>query len=195
MMDIPNLLSRFVPTFDTLLLSVKEADPVHLTRTDHPLGWLLTVLQKENADKESIGNALLVAMSRLNTLDTEQTEQQRRAITYLLLLILHRRPTEEHEELITLVDEHTHVMEVETMAQSIIELSERRGERRGETRGETRAKREAILKLLRFRFNSVPDSVTTEIASIRSLSRLDALFERALAAETLDEINLLIHDA
>lgn len=198
MMDVPDLLSRFVPTFDTLLLSVKETDPAYLTRTEHPLGWLLTVLQKENADKESIGDALLAAMSRLNVLDTEQAEQRQRAITYLLLLILHRRPTEEHEDLITLVDEHTYGMEVETMAQSIIELSEkrgeRRGERRGETRGETRAKREAILKLLRFRFNSVPDSVTTGIASIRSLSRLDSLFEQALAAETLDEINLLIHD-
>ena len=155
---------------------------------------VLTVLQKENADKESLSTALLAAMLRLNTLDAEQMEQRRRAITYLLLLILHRRPTEEHEDLMTLVDEHTHSMEVETMAQSIIELSEKRGEKRGETRGETRAKREAILKLLRFRFDSVPDSVTTEIAAIRSLSRLDSLFEKALAAETLDEIDLQTHD-
>ena len=51
-------------------------------------------------------------MSHLNTLDPEQSEQ--RAINYLLLLILHRRPAEEHQELIKLVDRHIHEMEVET---------------------------------------------------------------------------------
>ena len=39
MMDIPAVLSRFIPTFDTLFLNVKEIDAAHLTRTDHPLGW------------------------------------------------------------------------------------------------------------------------------------------------------------
>ena len=80
------------------------------------------------------------------------------------------------------------------MAQSIIELSERRGERRGEKRGEkrgeTRAKQAAVLKLLQIRFDSVPESFISEITSIRSLSRLDLLFERVATAQTLDEIEL-----
>ena len=76
------------------------------------------------------------------------------------------------------------------MAQSIIELSERRGEKRGEKRGETRAKQAAVLKLLQIRFDSVPESFISEITSIRSLSRLDSLFERAATAQTLDEIEL-----
>ncbi len=37
-------------------------------------------------------------------LDPEQSGQRRRAISYLLLLILHRRRPEEHQELIKLVD-------------------------------------------------------------------------------------------
>ena len=55
------MLSRFVPTFDTLFLSVKETDASDLTRTDHPLGWLLTVLQKEHAD--TVGDKRRVAAS------------------------------------------------------------------------------------------------------------------------------------
>ena len=193
-MDIPDVLSRFVPTFDTLFLNVKETDAANFTRTGHPFGWLLTVLQKENADKTSISGALLEAISRLNALGAEQTAQRRRAIVYLILLILHRRPGKEQEELLALVNEHTDTMEVETMAQSIIELSERRGERRGEKRGEkrgeTRAKQAAVLKLLQIRFDSVPESFISEITSIRSLSRLDLLFERVATAQTLDEIEL-----
>lgn len=194
-MDTPEVLSRFVPTFDTLFLSVNETDASTLTKTDHPLGWLLTVLQKERASKEALRDALLTAMSRLDRLDTAQSEQRRRAILYLLMLILHRRPAEEHGELVTLVDLHTHDMEVETMAHSIIELSEKRGIEQGIEQGETSAKQAAVLKLLRFRFDSVPESVTNEVTSIRSRTRLDSLFEQVLAAETLDEINLQNHDS
>ena len=96
-MDIPEELSRFVPTFDTLFLNVKETDEATLTQTDHPLGWLLTVLQKENADKEAMQRALERAMLHLNMLDALEAEQKQQALIYLVLLILHRRPAVEHQ--------------------------------------------------------------------------------------------------
>ena len=69
----------------------------------------------------------------------------------------------------------------QTMAEHLIE--------HGIEQGETRAKQETLLKLIRFRFDSVPESVTNQITLIQSLSRLDLLFERVLAAQTLDEID------
>ncbi len=69
----------------------------------------------------------------------------------------------------------------QTMAERLIE------------QGIERAKQEAVLKLLRFRFDSVPESVANAIRLIRSPSRLDLLFERVLAAQTLDEIDLQNH--
>ena len=85
----------------------------------------------------------------------------------------------------------------QTMAEYLMEqgqklgekLGEERGEKRGEKRGETQAKREAVLKLLRFRFDTVPESVVRRISAMRSLSRLDSLFEEALTAQTLDDID------
>lgn len=70
----------------------------------------------------------------------------------------------------------------QTMAEHLIE------------QGETRGKQEVLLKLIRFRFDSVPESVTNQITLIQSLSRLDSLFERVLTAQTLDEIDLQNHD-
>ena len=64
-MDIPSVLSQFVPKFDTLFLSVKDTDVTDLTKTDHPFGWLLTVFQKEGASKDRIVDALVEAMSHL----------------------------------------------------------------------------------------------------------------------------------
>jgi hypothetical protein len=69
----------------------------------------------------------------------------------------------------------------QTMAEYLIE--------QGEKRGQTQAKREAVLKLLHLRFDSVPESVASRITSMRSLSRLDSLFEKAVTARTLDDIN------
>ena len=202
MMDIPSVLSQFVPKFDTLFLSVKDTDVTDLTKTDHPFGWLLTVLQKEGASKDRIVDALVEAMSHLNTLDPEQSEQRRRAINYLLLLILHRRPTKEHQELIKLVDRHIHEMEVETMAKSMADVLREQGIEQGKAEGKAegieqgieqgkiRAKQEAVIKLLQFRFNDIPKMVTDQVTSIQDLSRLDLLFEEVWEADTLDEINL-----
>ncbi len=73
----------------------------------------------------------------------------------------------------------------QTMAEHLIE----RGKEQGIEQGETRAKQEALIKLLRFRFDSVPESVTNQITLIQSLSRLDLLFEKVLTAQTIDEID------
>ena len=73
----------------------------------------------------------------------------------------------------------------QTMAEQLIE----QGEKRGEKRGQTQAKRENILKLLRLRFDAVPDPIRRKITSIRSISRLDSLFEKAATAQTLDDID------
>ena len=44
----------------------------------------------------------------------------------------------------------------QTMAEYLMEQGQKLGEERGEKRGQTQAKREAVLKLLRLRFDSVP---------------------------------------
>ena len=202
-MDIPDMFSRFVPTFDILFLSVKDTDEADLTKSDHPFGWLLTVLQKEHANKEVIRTALIEAMSHINTLSEERAQQRRRAISYLLLLILHRRPAAEHGELSILVDQHIEqpsdreevgVM-AQTMAEHLIERGKAQGLEQGIEQGETRAKQEALLKLIRFQFESVPESVTNQITLIQSHSRLDSLFERVLTAQALDEIDLQNRDS
>ena len=176
-MDMPDMLARFVPKFDTLFLSVNETEAADLKETDQPLGWLLTVLQQENADIDTLSTALLEAVPHVKHL--------RKAIAYLILLILHRRPAEEHKDLIQLVEQQAHDMEVETMAKSMADVLREQGE----TRGETRAKREDIIKLLQIRFDTVPETVTQKVNRIRSLPRLNSLFEKAATIDTLDDFD------
>ena len=229
-MDSSDVLVRFVPKFDTLFLSVKEADESTLTKTDHPLGWLLTVLQKEHASVEVISDALIEAMSHLNTLDEASAQQRRRAIFYLVLLILYRRPSEEHEELTHLVGrqvQQTSEREeiatmAQTMAEHLIEQGKAQGIEQGKIQGieqgkaqgieqgkvqgieqgrvqgieqgKVQEKQAAVLKLLRLRFDFVPESLINQITLIQSPAQLDSLFEKAFTSRTLDEVDLQNHD-
>ena len=82
----------------------------------------------------------------------------------------------------------------QTMAERLIEQGIELGKAQVLELGERRAKQEVLLKLLRFRFGSVPESMTNEITSIQSLSRLDLLFEKAMTAWALNEIDLQNRD-
>ena len=54
--------------------------------------------------------------------------------------------------------------------------------------GKAEGKQDAVLKLLQFRFQNVPETLSREISNINNLSNLDTLFEQAMAAQSLDEI-------
>ena len=59
----------------------------------------------------------------------------------------------------------------------------------GRVEGRAEGKQDAVLKLLEFRFPNVPETLAREISNIHNLSRLDALLEQAMTAQSLDEID------
>ena len=77
------------------------------------------------------------------------------------------------------------------MAQTIVEHHFEQGVEQGKIQ----EKQTDILKVLRLRFHTVPESTADNISLIRSLSRLDSLLEQAVTAKTLDDIDLRNHDS
>ena len=194
-MDVPKVLARFLPRFDTLFLGVKAVDPEVLTRSGHPLGWLLSVLQQEGSDKSVISEALVSAVSELGRLDKAHVSQVRQALLYFIQLILHRRSSEEREELIELLKQHSQdesevLIMAQTAAEHLIEQGKAQGIEQGKAQGIVEGKQTAILQLLRLRFQDVPETLTHQIAAIESLSDLETLLERAITAHSLDEIHV-----
>ena len=59
----------------------------------------------------------------------------------------------------------------------------------GKELGEIRAKRDAVLRLLQGRFDALPKAVISRVSAIDGISRLDTIFDEALTAESLDDIN------
>ena len=55
--------------------------------------------------------------------------------------------------------------------------------------GKMESKQDAVLKLLRLRFQDVPEVLSREIRNIQNLTHLDTLLEQAMTAQSLDEID------
>ena len=158
-MDVPEILERFVPSFDTLFLGVKETEAEALTQFGHPLGWLLRVLQKEHSDETEISEALADAMSHIASVDEDFAPQIAEALRYFVQLIFHRRSLEERDALVDIIRQHIqYPKELETMAQTTAEFLIEQGEAKG--------KQDAVLKLLQFKFQNVPEVLSREISNI-----------------------------
>ena len=186
LMDVPRELSRFVPTFDTLFLNVKGEEEPDFLSENHPFGWLLSVIRKEEANKAELEEALRRAVENLSQLPEDELNQWTRAMYYLILLVYHRRSPREHEELIALlgqsITEKRRIEEMQEMRQTIAEhfIEE----------GELKAKREDVLKIVQLRFHAVPPTLVKRIKSIRRLERLDNLLERVVIANSISEIEM-----
>ena len=190
LMDLPEILERFVPTFDSLLLDVNATDPEHLTQTGDPLGWLLTILRHEKSEMPVIRQALLDILQGLADFQHHPSDQYTRAILYLLLFILHRRDAEDHEDLLQiLVEDHTPNREIVDMAESIIQISEKRGWQQGIEQGIERGARqtsiESTLAILNRRFPEAEvETLTPALEAIENLNRLKQLNLEASFIET-----------
>lgn len=185
-MDIPEELTRYVPEFDTLILDVKEMDKAEFTKAGHPFGWLLTVLKNEDADKDTLIETFTEAITNLNSLEPEQAEYRIRVLHYFVMLIANRRPSEEHIELLDLVNQLSNEDEVELMAKSMVDVTLEQGKEQGKTQ----EKRDVVIKLLTHQFPDVSDAVITAIHAIQERSRLDTLFDQILTATSFDDIDL-----
>lgn len=178
--DLPEELERFIPRFDILFFDLKHTETEELRKNDTPLGWLLTVLQKERAEKADMNEALIEAISHLRKLQETQPAQWREAIGYLLQIILHRRTPEEHRDLIQLVEQHSHDKEVNTMAQSMAEVLLEQGIQQGIQQGARQAMIENIIAVLEVRF---PDAdINTLRPRLKAIVDLDYLKQLNLDA-------------
>jgi len=190
MKQLPEPLERFVPSHDTLFLNVKATDKEKLTAHEHPFGWLLRIIQQENASMEELISELELAISQLDKLPDSEINQWIRAMYYILLLIYNRREPEEHTKLAAVVantvQERKRREEVSkmgrTIAQALIED--------GVEKGIIQTKQEVLIDLIQFRFQDINPDINNKIRSIQDVDRLTALFRRALSANSIDELGI-----
>jgi len=109
---------------------------------------------------------------------------------YILLLIYNRREPEEHTQLtdiiVDAVQDRERREEVSKMGRTIAqELIEE-----GVEKGIIQTKREYLIELMQFRFQSISPEMNDKIRSIKDVDRLTELFRRALSANSIDDLNI-----
>ena len=198
MKQLPKPLERFVPSHDTLFLNLKATEEEKLTAYEHPFGWILRIIQQENASTEELIRELELAIQQLDKLPEKESNQWIRAMHYILLLIYNRREPKEHTKLTDIVQnaiqDRKRREEVSkmgrTIAQALIEEGKEIGMAIGVERGIIQNKQEVLLELIRFRFQNIRPETNDKIRSIQDVNRLTALFRRALRANSIDEIEI-----
>lgn len=206
-MDVPDLLERFVPKFDTLFLGVKETDPSDLTKSENPFGWLLKVLQDEQADEETLRRSLGEVLVHIESLDTLSANHRKKLIVYLYQLIFFRRPKVERNDLYAFIETHTRQEEITEMVLTSAEALYQQGIEQGKIDGIEQGKMEgieqgkmegieqgakenaidSILLVLDTRFQ-LDDGQTLQstLESINDIQRLRQLLRLATEVDTLD---------
>ena len=177
-LNVPEPLQRFVPTFDVLFLDVKRTDSETLTQAGHRFGWLLRVLQEEYAAEATFRHALETATAELTRTRGTDTEPLREALNYLILLILHRRDATERDTFIDIIKAQSpDETEVDIMAQTAAEALIEQGARQMSI--------ESTLLILTERFpNDEVLTVQPRLEAITDLDRLRQVNLTASIAET-----------
>ena len=179
-MDMPDELHRFVPSWDTLFLNLKETPEEALTQFASALGWALRVLQAEKKPLAEMERVLTEAMAGIEELVPDQSGQWLRCAWFLLQLVFHRRGRTEAPSLMRMVVESArqskfHEGREEVEMQSYAEYLTEEGEARGEARGEVIGERKLLLRLGSGRLGP-PDLMTlTTLEAIQSTEILERL--------------------
>ena len=190
LMDVPEALTRFIPKFETLFLSVKGASDEMLLKTDRPFGWLMRVLKQEMADTDVFISVLERLGVHLGTLSDAERASWKQAIYYLYLFIFYRRSDAERDALEAIVSEHQKSLrlseEEATLMQSLAERYLEQGIQQGIEQGARQTSIESTLAILNQRFpNSEVTKVRSILEAIRDLDRLKHLNLQASIATSL----------
>ena len=200
-MEAPQALTRFVPSFDLLFLELKTTPPTDLRLDESPLGPLLHLMQAQDRSLDRFEQVLEEVLRRLETQTRHDLDQWRDLLYFVLLVVWHGRRPEEtgtlQQAIASSYQDRVRQQEIETMsktiAQHFIEEGEARGiamgEARGEAMGELKGRRLLLLNQLQAKFGPLPSRIEQRVNEL-DVPDLDALAVKLIHADSLEALNL-----
>lgn len=187
-MELPAVLERFIPRWETLLLPLNGTPAETLTRFSTAIGWALRLWQAERAPREEMERALRQAMAGLEGLSQEQAGQWARAATFFAQLIFQRREEQSLIELFWGEVRGSKFREHEEVIRMGLTL-EQQAEARGAARGAEQQARAALETVLTARFGTLPDEIRRILATANT-ETMNTWLQSAATASTLDEVGI-----
>jgi len=183
---------EFVPQYVPIFKSLSDIPDDELVANDNAFGWAMRLLKKVKDSKAEFSTELESAVSCISKVDSDY--QWRKLTQYLVLLIRHRRPKIETEELLSLMEGLTtrskRREEVREMVMTSAQALRNEGKKEGRKEGALETQRENILEAIQARFQTVPSSLSRRIKTIKNMARLERIFHQCLTTDSLDEIEI-----
>lgn len=148
------------------------------------VGWALRALQNMEASQETLSVVLASAVEYLESLPEEAQAEWRKAMQFLLLLIVHKRDPQEQPALREVVIDaalRKHQEEVRQMAMTGAQYYEEKGRQEG--------MRQMLLTMMEQKFAPLSPEVSRLLASLpeSELTRVGGLM---VTAQTLEDLKL-----
>jgi len=198
LMELPDSFEQFLYQPNILFLNLKATEPNKLVEHDHPFGWILRLIQKEDVKSEEFEDTLRLVANHLEQMPPENRANWEKLMWFLLTLIYNRRERKERSELVKIIEsnvsDRNRKEEIEqmgkTIAQELIEEGKLIGKELGKELGTITAKQDALIRLLKVRFGTASETLVEKIRSIKQVDQLDELFDRAIVAGKLDDVGI-----
>jgi len=190
----PEALRPFVPAYQPLFWDLAEQSPEALLASTAEWLQTLAVIRVDGEDRAEFFRVMGQAVEHLRGLAGHEKVRWHGLLWFLLAWAMHRRPSEEHEALITLcrsaqLDVRLQT-EVQTMSETIAQHLEKKGEKKGRQEGQLQALRDTLVRLLRQRFGRLPADLRRQIKAMTDVKRLQACLDQVLRIQSLDELHL-----
>lgn len=197
LMDVPEALRRFVPSFETLFLGIQGESDANLLKTESPFGWLMTVLKRADTPDPSVFVSVLETLAdHLSDMKESERAAWVQAVCYLYALVVHKRSVGERADLDRVVSKHQRTLNIsqeevnlmQTMAEHYLQQGIEQGIEQGIARGARETMIENTLAILTTRFPHADATVLKPmLEAISDLDRLKALHVRALTVPSLQD--------
>jgi len=175
--------AEFVPQYVPIFKSLADTPDDELVANDNPFGWAMRLLKKVKVPKTEFSTELERAVSCISRVSDDY--QWRKLTQYLVLLVRHQRKKTEAEELLSFIEHLTtrrRKEEVREMAMTSAQALRKEGA--------LETQRKYILKAIQTRFQTVPSSLSERIETIKSMARLERIFDKCLTVDSIDEIEI-----
>jgi len=199
---------QFIPHHEILFLDLKSTEPEKLVICNHPFGWLLRVIQKEQGKTEQFENELRLAIEHLEKMSITEQSNWEKLMYFLLAFISRRRNETEHGKLLSIIKTNIidksrkEVIEEmgKTMAQVWIEQGMQRGMQQGMQQGLQQGLQqgkkeglyEAISLGLELKYGTNGLALMEKILKIESVGKLEVIKEAVKIAKSMEEVEKLI---
>lgn len=185
----PESIRALAPHWPPLVLDINKRTPQELLNETGLWMQSLAVVRAENEDRETFARIFREVIEALDSLAATDRIRWHDLMRFVISWAFRRRPVDEANELKGIVATTQQKQSIKNEVDEMVESTFKTWEDILED-GQILAKKEAVKRVVKKRLPNAPETVIEQVDAIDDMARLDDLFDRALDAESHEDLGL-----